>query len=260
MRALASPASLKGVLTAWEAAEALAAGFARAGVEAEQAPVADGGEGTAEVLGARVLRLAGVHDAFGREREAPLRALADGTVVVESADAIPLDPARLDVLEASSRGLGELISAVADCERLLVCLGGTATMDGGAGLLNALERAPRPDHGPLRHARDAARGAAGLRAAEGSVSGRRRPAGRASGRPPARRALRRARRSRRRGRPRRRARLSRRRARAGCRVRAPGDRLSRASGGRRPGRHRRGRRRRDDVRGQGARGGRARVP
>ncbi len=144
MRALASPASLKGVLTAWEAAEALAAGFARAGVEAEQAPVADGGEGTAEVLGARVLRLAGVHDAFGREREAPLRALADGTVVVESADAIPLDPARLDVLEASSRGLGELISAVADCERLLVCLGGTATMDGGAGLLNALSGLPAP--------------------------------------------------------------------------------------------------------------------
>ena len=47
MRALASPASLKGVLSAREAAWLLAEGFGRAGVEAEQVPIADGGEGTA---------------------------------------------------------------------------------------------------------------------------------------------------------------------------------------------------------------------
>ena len=144
MRALASPASLKGVLSAQEAAEALAAGFARAGVEAEQAPIADGGEGTAAVLGARFVRTCRVHDAFGREREAPLRALGDDSVVVESADAIPLDQSRLDVLQASSRGLGELIAAVGGCPRLLVCLGGTATMDGGAGLLEVLAELPAP--------------------------------------------------------------------------------------------------------------------
>jgi glycerate 2-kinase len=144
VRALASPASLKGVLTAPEAAAALAAGFARVGAEAEQVPIADGGEGTAEVLGARVLRRCLVHDAFGRPREAPLRALADGTVVVESAEAIPLDPSRLDVLAASSRGFGELIGAVGDCPRLLVCLGGTATMDGGAGLLEVVHELPAP--------------------------------------------------------------------------------------------------------------------
>ena len=144
MRALASPASLKGVLSAPEAAEALLVGFERAGVEAEALPIADGGEGTAEVLGARELRRVTVHDAFGQEREAPARRLEDGTVVVESADAIPFDPARLDVLGASSRGLGELIAAVEDCERLVVCLGGTATMDGGAGLLEALEELSAP--------------------------------------------------------------------------------------------------------------------
>ena len=144
MLALASPASLKGVLSAPEAAEALAAGFARAGAEVEQAPVADGGEGTAEVLDAHVLRTFHVHDAFGREREAPLRVLADGAVVVESADAIPLDPNRLDPFEASSRGLGELVAAAGDCERLLVCLGGTATMDGGAGLLEVLDGLSSP--------------------------------------------------------------------------------------------------------------------
>ncbi|HXK24023.1 MAG TPA: glycerate kinase [Myxococcota bacterium] len=144
MRALASPASLKGVLSAQEAAVALAAGFARAGVDTEQLPLADGGEGTAEILGARVVRSCRVHDAFGRLREAPVRALEDGTVVVESADAVPLDPSRLDVLDASSRGLGELIAAAGAGPRLLVCLGGTATMDGGEGLLEALSELPAP--------------------------------------------------------------------------------------------------------------------
>jgi glycerate kinase len=85
-----------------------------------------------------------VHDAFGREREAPLRGFTDGTVVVESAEAIPLDPSRLSVLDASSGGLGELIAAAGECERLLVCLGGTATMDGGAGLLDVLDALPAP--------------------------------------------------------------------------------------------------------------------
>jgi glycerate kinase len=144
VRALASPASLKGVLSAPEAAAALVAGFVRAGVEAERLPIADGGEGTAAVLGAREVRRVTVHDAFGQEREAPVRALGDGTVVVESADAIPLDPSRLDVQTASSRGFGELIAAAGECPRLLVCLGGTATMDGGAGLSEVLEQLRAP--------------------------------------------------------------------------------------------------------------------
>jgi glycerate kinase len=141
--ALACPASLKGVLGAREAAEALAAGLEEGGAEAERLPVADGGEGTAGVLGARVLRRVQVHDAFGRPREAPLYGL-DGAVVVESADAIPLDPERLDVLAASSRGFGELVAAAGRCERLLVCLGGTATMDGGAGFLEVVGELPAP--------------------------------------------------------------------------------------------------------------------
>jgi len=144
MRALASPASLKGVLSAADAAAALARGLRRAGADAEELPLADGGEGTAEVLGARVVRFECVHDAFGRERDAPLRELADGTVVVESAEVVPLDLARLDVRAASSRGLGELIARVGECPRLLVCLGGTATMDGGRGLLEVLDALPGP--------------------------------------------------------------------------------------------------------------------
>lgn len=144
MNALASPASLKGVLTAGEAAAALAQGFRLAGAEAEELPLADGGEGTAVVLGAEIVRLEHVHDAFGREREVPVRELPGGTVVVESAEAIPFDRERLDVRAASSRGLGELIARAGPCERLLVCLGGTATMDAGAGLLDALDALPAP--------------------------------------------------------------------------------------------------------------------
>ena len=144
MRALACPASLKGVLSARDAAHLLARGFAAAGSEADECPIADGGEGTADVLGARELRRVDVHDAFGRPREAPLYRLDDGTVVVESADAIPLDPSRLDVLSASSRGFGELVAAVGPADRLLVCLGGTATMDGGAGFLEVVDELPAP--------------------------------------------------------------------------------------------------------------------
>jgi glycerate kinase len=143
VRALACPASLKGVLGAREAAHLLALGFADVGAEADECPIADGGEGTADVLGARVLRRVGVHDAFGRPREAPVYAL-EGAAVVESADAIPLDPSRLDVLSGSSRGFGELVAAAGGCERLLVCLGGTATMDGGAGFLEVVDELPAP--------------------------------------------------------------------------------------------------------------------
>src|SRR5207248_9762163 len=78
VRALASPASLKGVLSAREAATALVEGLRRGGAEAEALPIADGGEGTADVLGAEVRKLVPVPDAFGRPREAPLRAFPDG--------------------------------------------------------------------------------------------------------------------------------------------------------------------------------------
>jgi glycerate kinase len=142
VRALASPASLKGVLAAAEAAAALAEGFRRAGVAARELPVADGGEGTAAALHSELggtWRSACVADPLGRPHEAAWLVLPDGTAVVEAAAAIGLPllaPAELDPLRTSSRGLGELILAALD-ERprsLVVGLGGVATVDGGAGL------------------------------------------------------------------------------------------------------------------------------
>ena len=149
MRALACPASLKGVLGAPEAAAALARGLRAGGADATELPVADGGEGTAEALW---LALGGdwleahVHDAFGQPRRARWLVLPDGTAVVEAAAAVPLDPERLDPLAASSRGFGELVEAALDRgpASLLLTLGGTATMDAGAGLLEVVGELPVP--------------------------------------------------------------------------------------------------------------------
>src|SRR3954465_15792626 len=97
-RVLACPASLKGVLSAPAAAEALCIGLRRAGRECEPCPVADGGEGTALAL-ASVLggtwRTAPVSDPLGRPVDARWLELPDGTAVVESAEApgVPRPPA-----------------------------------------------------------------------------------------------------------------------------------------------------------------------
>lgn len=152
MRALLSPASLKGVLTAPAAAAALARGVRAAGAEAEELPVADGGESTAEVL-YRALggtwRQAEVADPLGRPVSARWLVLPDGRAVVEAAAAIGLPllgPDERDPLRASSRGLGELLLA-ALAERpagIMVALGGTATVDGGAGLREVVRRLDVP--------------------------------------------------------------------------------------------------------------------
>src|SRR5205085_383759 len=94
-----SPASLKGVLSAREAAAFLAEGFHRGGKEVHELPIADGGEGTAEVLDTRVFARVRVSDAFGRPREAPIRALPDGTAVVEAPEAIGLLERRLAAMD-----------------------------------------------------------------------------------------------------------------------------------------------------------------
>jgi glycerate kinase len=145
-RVLACPASLKGVLAAAEAAAALAEGL-RTWATVDKLPVADGGEGTLDVLHFGLggeWREVEVSDAFGRPRRARWLELPSGRAVVEAAEAIPLDSERLDPLEASSRGLGELIWAIGTPRELVVALGGTANVDGGAGLLDVLDELPAP--------------------------------------------------------------------------------------------------------------------
>ena len=141
MNALACPASLKGSLSAVEAAAALAEGLGGA----VELPVADGGEGTLDVVARAVggeWHEVEVSDPLGRPVVARWL-LLEGTALVESAQAIGLglvaDDER-DPLRASSWGLGELLAEVQDADpsEIVVFLGGTATVDGGAGLMEVL--------------------------------------------------------------------------------------------------------------------------
>ena len=142
MNALACPASLKGVLSAHDAAAALAEGLGAAA----ELPVADGGEGTLDVLFPALggdWRETEVSDPLGRPVRARWLLLADGTALVESALAIGLGlvaEEERDPLRASSRGLGELLADVQDADpsEIVVFLGGSATVDGGAGLMEVL--------------------------------------------------------------------------------------------------------------------------
>ena len=125
---------------------ALAAGMRGAGLEADELPVADGGEGTAEVLHSALggeWRDALVSDPLGRPVSARWLLLPDGRAVVEAAPAIGLpllDERERDPLVASSRGLGELVLAALreGVSGLIVGLGGSATVDGGAGVREVL--------------------------------------------------------------------------------------------------------------------------
>jgi glycerate 2-kinase len=141
-RALACPGSLKGVLAASAAAAELATGLRAAGVETTELPIADGGEGTIDAVRFGEVLEVPARDAFGRPRRARVR-VGPGRTIVEAAEVIPLDPARLDVVHASSRGLGELIATLGAGE-IVIGLGGTANMDGGIGLLEVIDRLPGP--------------------------------------------------------------------------------------------------------------------
>jgi glycerate 2-kinase len=149
MKLLASPASLKGVFTPREAAVLLATGMRRVpGVRVDEAPVADGGEGTADVLFAArggEWRRAVVSDPLGRTIAAEWLLLPDGTAVVEAAGALGLPllaEFELDPLRATSAGLGELLLATLASRptSILVGLGGVATVDGGVGMRSVVGR------------------------------------------------------------------------------------------------------------------------
>ncbi len=152
MHVLVAPDKFRGTLTAAQAAAAIAAGWRRGDGTStvEAVPVADGGEGTLDVLveslgGER--RTAVVRGPLGEDVEAEFGLVPGGDGgtlgVVELARGSGLaliPPDRRDPLRATTRGTGELLLAArrAGAARLLVCLGGSATNDAGAGLAAAL--------------------------------------------------------------------------------------------------------------------------
>ncbi|MFI5588933.1 glycerate kinase [Amycolatopsis sp. NPDC051758] len=145
-RVVIAPDKFKGSLTAVEAAEAIALGVRDALPDAEivTCPVADGGEGTLDVLeaaGARIVRLTvrGPLEEAVKARYAVL----DGTAYIESARACGIEfvePSPETALGAHTWGVGELLAdaLMHGATRLVLTVGGTASTDGGAGMLSAL--------------------------------------------------------------------------------------------------------------------------
>jgi glycerate 2-kinase len=151
MKVVIAPDKFEGTLSAKEAAAALAAGWRRADRDADvdEVPVADGGKGTLdtllEAMGGRRERITATGP-LGDPVEADF-GLVDGptgvTAVIEMARASGLalvSEVRRDPLRATTRGTGELIAAAGQHgpERAIVCIGGSATNDGGAGMAQAL--------------------------------------------------------------------------------------------------------------------------
>jgi glycerate kinase len=155
---LVAPDAFKGTFRASEVAGAIGRGLERAGlIPPDLCPVADGGEGTLDALlpglGGEVVG-ATAHDPLGRELRTGFGLVEDGgTAIVETASASGLALLAEDELDpwaASSYGTGELIASAIDAGAavVLIGVGGSATMDGGAGAVEAIE-----ERGGLRGAR-----------------------------------------------------------------------------------------------------------
>jgi glycerate kinase len=146
LRVVCAPDKLRGALDAFEAADALADGVRRAGGEPFPCALADGGEGTLAVVcaaGAAERVEVDARDALGRTRRAAIGDCGQGTFLVEAAEAVGLallSPLERDPRRTGSAGLADLLRAALErgAQHMLVGLGGSATVDGGLGLLAGL--------------------------------------------------------------------------------------------------------------------------
>lgn len=148
MKVVLAPDSFKESMSAAEAAAAMARGVRAVYADAEcvEVPMADGGEGTAEALvdalGGQWREVATV-DALGRPITARYGLTPDGLAVIEVAAAVGIGlipPAEREVMASSSAGVADLVRDALDAgaTHVIVGLGGSATTDGGAGLLAGL--------------------------------------------------------------------------------------------------------------------------
>ena len=149
MNILIAPNAFKNSLDAQAVAVAIALGLqqSKADCECRLFPVGDGGDGTGELL---IRHLNGervnvqVHDALGRSIPSHFGLVDNGrAAIIEMADASGLrllKATELNPLHASSYGTGELIKAALDkgVNKIIIGMGGSATVDGGAGILSSL--------------------------------------------------------------------------------------------------------------------------
>lgn len=147
MQVVIAPDGMGGLLPADDVAAALARGWQRERPDDRvvQVPMSDGGEGLLGVLRGADDRVETVEVAGprGHPVDAPVLLRPDGTAVVESAHACGLAllaPEWRDPLHATTYGVGELLDAARGlgARHVLVGLGGSATVDGGAGALTGL--------------------------------------------------------------------------------------------------------------------------
>jgi glycerate kinase len=142
MRVLAATDKFRGTASAADAAAAVCRAVERVGGSATAVPLADGGEGTLDVLGGGNRRTT-VMGPLGDPVDAPWR-LNGRTAIVEMARASGLalvgGPEGNDPIAATSHGTGELIATALDAgaKRIVVGMGGSATTDGGLGAIRAI--------------------------------------------------------------------------------------------------------------------------
>jgi glycerate kinase len=147
VRVVAAVDKFRGTATAHEVARSIADACWTTGHECVELPMADGGEGTLAVLGGPNRTLP-VEGPLGHSVEAAWR-LHRGTAVIEMALASGIQlvggAANNDPLAASTIGTGQLIDAALNlgAERIIVCLGGSATTDGGLGAVQAISTPAR---------------------------------------------------------------------------------------------------------------------
>ena len=142
MRVLAAADKFKGTASAAQICAAIGHACWALNIDCTEIPMADGGEGTLDVLGGPN-RTTLVTGPLGQPVEAAWR-LHRGVAVIEMARASGLTlaggPAKNDPLNATTQGVGELIDTAlnAGAKKIIVCLGGSATTDGGLGALKAI--------------------------------------------------------------------------------------------------------------------------
>ena len=149
MHIVIAPNAFKGSLSSGEAAQCIAEGFKKSKLACtlKQIPIADGGDGTAHLISkkmsAKTLHSV-VHDPLGKKIKASYGwDEKNKTAVIEMADASGIRLIKkesLNPLKSNTRGTGELIKSALDkgAKKIVIGLGGSATVDGATGLLNEL--------------------------------------------------------------------------------------------------------------------------
>jgi glycerate 2-kinase len=147
MKVLIAPCSYKGTIGCNQIASAMACGLklAMPGASTDMCPIADGGDGTLDALHTAIggrMHFVTVDGPMSELVEAPWLKLGNMAIVeLASASGLALLKGRLNAIDAHTQGLGQVIAAAAqdsDIAEIVICLGGSASTDGGAGLLTAL--------------------------------------------------------------------------------------------------------------------------